>query len=286
EFLLRAIYKARESLNASVPPVKPFTPSLDRLRSINRARDEAIERQLHGPKPLPSSLPPEDEAAVKALLAKKGVIAKCGREQVTDQDIMRLKPLTWLNDEIINFYGQMLLNRSEESKENVAANGRKVLNIHYFNTFFWAKLTDDGYEKGRLAKWTKKFDIFEKDVVLIPVNHKNLHWSAAAINFRRKRIESYDSMGPRRSVCKYIREYLDAEHRNKKRRPFDFTGWQDYNMPDIIQENGSDCGVFACQFMESLSRGQETFVFTQADMPYLRRRMIWEIGNVKLRDDT
>ena len=52
------------------------------------------------------------------------------------------------------------------------------------------------------------------------------------------------------------------------------------------QENGYDCGVFACQFLQSLSRGEEDdFGFSQVDMLYLRRRMIWEIGNVKLRDD-
>lgn len=47
------------------------------------------------------------------------------------------------------------------------------------------------------------------------------------------------------------------------------------------QENGFDCGVFTCHFLEALSRGQEQFNFTQADMPFLRRRMIWEIGNAK-----
>jgi hypothetical protein len=30
------------------------------------------------------------------------------------------------------------------------------LRIHYFNTFFYAKLTGSGYEKARLNKWTKK----------------------------------------------------------------------------------------------------------------------------------
>ena len=51
------------------------------------------------------------------------------------------------------------------------------------------------------------------------------------------------------------------------------------------QENGFDCGVFTCQFLETLSRGEEYFKFSQKNMPYLRRRMIWEIGNATLRDD-
>ena len=39
-----------------------------------------------------------------------------------------------------------------------------------------------------------QFDLFSKDIVLIPINHKNVHWAVAVINFRLKRIEYYDSM--------------------------------------------------------------------------------------------
>lgn len=77
---------------------------------------------------------------------------------MNDQDLSRLKPGQWLNDEIVNFYGAMILGRSEGCKENPGkggANGKKALNVHYFSTFFWSKLKE-GYEKSRLAKWTKK----------------------------------------------------------------------------------------------------------------------------------
>lgn len=87
--------------------------------------------------------------------------------------------------------------------------------------------------------------------MLIPVNHNNAHWTAAAINFRKKRIESYDSMNMDRGqvfkvrvasrprACfrlththgQLLRQYLDDEHRDKKKKPFDFTGWQDYTLP-------------------------------------------------------
>ncbi|TBU64827.1 cysteine proteinase [Dichomitus squalens] len=291
DFLQRAIRKAQETLKGPKPP-KPFIPTLDQLRLRSVQQDEEIEERLRPKrKPLPTSLPPADEAAVDALFRQRGVIAKCVKEQVSNEDLQRLRPAQWLNDEIINFYGQMILSRSEDSKENPGdsvVNGRKrPLNVHYFSTFFWSKLRGQGYEKARLAKWTKKIDIFSKDVILIPVNHSNAHWTAAAINFRKKRIESYDSMGMARGeVFKVLRQYLDDEHRNKKKKPFDFTGWEDYTLPNTPQqENGYDCGVFTCQFLESLSRGEESFAFTQHNMPYLRRKMVWEIGHVKLRDD-
>ncbi|RDX56113.1 cysteine proteinase [Lentinus brumalis] len=291
DFLQRAIQKAQDALKGPKPP-KPFVPTLDQLRLNRLAKDEEIEERLRPKrKPLPASLPPNEDAEVDALFRKKGLIAKCAKEQVSDEDISRLKPAQWLNDEIINFYGQMILLRAEESKENPGAGtgkGRKKpLNAHYFSTFFWSKLKGQGYEKARLAKWTKKIDIFSKDIILIPINHGNAHWTAAAINFRKKRIEAYDSMNMNPSpVHKALRQYLNAEHMDKKKKPFDFTGWEDYVQPETPQqENGYDCGVFTCQFLEALSRGEEDFRFTQANMPYLRRKMVWEIAHNKLREE-
>ena len=112
---------------------------------------------------MPSRLPPADDAKVSALLSQNGVISKIAREQVSDQDISRLLPGQWLNDEVINFYGAMILLRSEGSKENPGSqkNGKTTkkatfLDVHYFSSFFWSKLTKEGYDNGRLAKWTKK----------------------------------------------------------------------------------------------------------------------------------
>lgn len=120
--------------------------------------------------PLPESLSAKDEETVKALLKKSGVVSKFEREQVSNNDIVKLRPGQWLNDEIINFYGAMILSRSSDGKENSAkANGQvngksagmkkaqgEILDAHYFNSFFFSKMLSDGYQKGRLAKWTKK----------------------------------------------------------------------------------------------------------------------------------
>jgi sentrin-specific protease 1 len=161
-------------------------------------------------------------------------VVKYARETVKHKDLMCLKPGKWLNDEIINFYGALILGRSEGFKENrphgvvvgEAVKGRRTpLNVHYFSTFFWTKLVNEGYDKGRLAKWTKKvgywispipsslqvliftlqIEIFSKDAILIPVNHNNTHWAAAAINFRQKRIESFDSMGIAKKIVFSVR---------------------------------------------------------------------------------
>jgi sentrin-specific protease 1 len=197
------------------PPPRPLLPLWDQLQERSRSKDATIDQRLH-PKqpPVPSSLPKEDEQYVDVLMQKSGIISKFAREQVNAADIARLKPTRWLNDEIINFYGAMLLERSEKAAVKAGKNGKSNLpNVHYFSTFFYQKLATDGYDKARLAKWTKKvcdslclqllvlkvtqIDIFAKDMVLIPINHGNAHWTAAIINFKQKRIESYDSIDGR-----------------------------------------------------------------------------------------
>ncbi|WVQ82951.1 hypothetical protein IAT38_005087 [Cryptococcus sp. DSM 104549] len=243
------------------------------------------EKKIRPPKPvLPSKLTPEQEAAVVANLRNPAFKSANVAADVTTDSIRRLKPGTWLDDEVMNWYcGQM----TERAKE---VGKRKV---HFLNSFFYGKLSEMGYTKGRLRRWTKKVDIFGLDVLVFPINQGNMHWTACAINFAKKRIEYYDSMGDygkhREDVFYHVREYLEEEHKDKKGKPMDFDGWQDYFNPKAPQQdNGADCGVFSCQTLESVARGRdlagEGFEFSHKDMPFFRRLMIWEIGQKKLED--
>jgi len=40
-----------------------------------------------------------------------------------------------------------------------------------------------------------QFDTFDKDIIIIPINHSNSHWCCAAVNLKLKRFEYYDSFG-------------------------------------------------------------------------------------------
>ncbi|KAG8736447.1 Smt3-specific protease, partial [Ceratobasidium sp. 428] len=228
DMLERAIRRARDALESARNPSKELLYYIAELGDICKPTTPA----------LPASLSDSDRTEVTEALKKRGTVAKFAREQVSDRDLARLKPAQWLNDEIINFYGALIMARGEEAKKGKG----KALDTHYFNTFFFAKLEDPGYEKARIGKWTKKFDIFKKDVALVPVNLGNAHWTCAAINFKKKRIEYHDSMGMKRGkVYKYLRDYLNKEHRDKKKTDFDFTGWEDYFDDDSPQqENGYD----------------------------------------------
>ncbi|KIO26740.1 hypothetical protein M407DRAFT_74053, partial [Tulasnella calospora MUT 4182] len=220
--LEKALARARAALNYPRAP-QPDAAAFRRLEVESRKKDEEIAKRIRAAKrkKLPVELPARHAALVKSYMHDRSFSVKVGREMVTAKDIGRLSPASWLNDEIINLWGAMIMERAERFKatKTGAASKEKELpddddsdpgrfghpeplpNVHYFNTFFFPKLENEGYEKARLGKWTKTVDIFSKDVILVPVNLGNAHWTCAAINMKKKRVEYYDSMGsPRPKV--------------------------------------------------------------------------------------
>lgn len=83
-----------------------------------------------------------------------------------------------------------------------------------------------------------------------------------------------------------MRTYLAAEHLAKRKTELDLSNWVDYwdevRLPFSLtsfadeltceqdvpqQDNSCDCGIFTCQFMETLSRNVDGFDFSQDQMP-------------------
>ncbi|CAK9163162.1 unnamed protein product [Ilex paraguariensis] len=100
---------------------------------------------------------------------------------ISKRDVMLLKPETFINDTIIDFYMKYL-----KSKINPKEKHR----FHFVNSFFFRKMADLDKDpstacEGRAAfqrvrKWTRKVNLFEKDYIFIPVNF-SLHWSLLVI---------------------------------------------------------------------------------------------------------
>ncbi|NXB61344.1 SENP1 protease, partial [Struthidea cinerea] len=201
------------------------------------------------------------------------VLSEAFRLTITRKDIQTLNNLNWLNDEVINFYMNLLMERSKE---------KDLPAVHAFNTFFFTKLKTAGYQA--VKRWTKKVDIFSVDLLLVPI-HLGVHWCLAVVDFRKKTITYYDSMGGINSeACRILLQYLKQESLDKKRKEFDTNGWAllSKKSQEIPQQmNGSDCGMFACKYAECISK-DKPINFTQQHMPYFRKRMAWEILHRKL----
>ena len=114
---------------------------------------------------------------------------------MTRAKILCLRPCTWLNDEVINFYMNMLMERDQRRSDESAG---KIRSSHFFSSFFMVKLLQNGrYTYANVKRWTKKFDVFQKDKIFIPVNINNAHWTLLIVYIQKNEIHYYDSMSGR-----------------------------------------------------------------------------------------
>jgi sentrin-specific protease 1 len=200
------------------------------------------------------------------------VLSEAFNISIKRRDIATLKGPEWLNDEIINFYFNLIADRSKKHSN--------LPKVHVMSSFFYPSLVANGY--GRVKRWTKKVNIFNMDLILLPV-HLGIHWCLAVIDFRKCCIRYYDSMkGVNQQCLQVLANYLPQESQDKLKKSFSMNGWQYETVQEIPEQmNGSDCGVFSCKFAEYVSR-DAPIDFSQEHMPFFRLRMVYEILNKTL----
>ena len=115
----------------------------------------------------------------------------------------------------------------------------------------------DKYKYNEVKKWSTNVpgkDIFALDKVFFMHNVDVSHWTCAVIFTEEKRIQYYDSMG---NDGHALMIYLKDEWFEKKGGELpDANEWKIVGAVDGVpqQQNGFDCGVFACMFADFLSR--------------------------------
>ncbi|XP_012635778.2 sentrin-specific protease 5 isoform X1 [Microcebus murinus] len=183
-------------------------------------------------------------------------------------DLVTLDGQNWLNDQVINMYGELIMDAVPDK-------------VHFFNSFFHRQLVTKGYNG--VKRWTKKVDLFKKSLLLIPI-HLEVHWSLITVTLSNRIISFYDSQGIHFKFCvENIRKYLLTEAREKNRPEF-LQGWQTAVTKCIPQQkNDSDCGVFVLQYCKCLAL-EQPFQFSQEDMPRVRKRIYKELCECRLMD--
>ena len=253
-------------------------------------------------------LSPAENDRVDELLRAHGSpheqVVNFEKQSVMRKDLWTLRPAAWLNDEVINLYLKLVLARAQRDGTSVRL-PTAPLRAHVFQTFFLNKLLGRGYDYSAVRRWTKNVDLFALDAVIVPVNERQTHWVLAVINMRSKRFEFFDSLGgtgddvlehlrcararaagrrthrasarrvARRAARRapaVCRRYVRDEHMAKKGSAIDLSGWEAVSWSSAqipMQNNGSDCGVFMCQFASTVVRNV-AINFTCADMPHIR----------------
>ena len=227
----------------------------------------------------------EAEELVYSLQPNSIIIEKFNVE-ITAGHLACLRSGDWLNDEIINFYMNMLVERSVkvEQSNKRSYDTTKFRSVHVWNTFFWQKLSDDGkgYNYKNVQRWStkKKIDVFNNELMLVPINVGKNHWALGVVDLKNERIEYWDSLGADHKRFKqWILKYLEDEWKDKKAAkpfPYSFGKQSDSHAEIPNQHNSYDCGVFTCMFAECITRGADPD-FTQDDIEEARLLIAYQI---------
>jgi len=181
--------------------------------------------------------------------------------------MLRLKPGQWLSDDTINFYFELLVDRSKDN-ENLPK-------IAFYNSFFYEMLSES-YSRVEKFKF-KKLVLFDLDILLVPL-HLGVHGALGAVDLRKQRIAYYDSMCTRESTPFFGRMKSFLDKRYKKRYPgksLDIDAWEVKMMNVPQQENGNDCGMFMCGFAECVASDRRVD-FSQEDIPNMSNGEFWK----------
>ncbi|KAL7397137.1 hypothetical protein ABVT39_017415 [Epinephelus coioides] len=197
-----------------------------------------------------------------------GFMVTYNKHTLSLEDLGTLEEQNWLNDQIINMYGELIMEATQHK-------------VHFFNSFFHKQLVAKGYEG--VKRWTKKVDLFSKWLLLFPI-HLEIHWSLITVTMATKTISYYDSQGiVFRHTTDNIMKYLQSEAREKQQTAF-LKGWKITIIKGIPQQkNDSDCGVFVLEYCRCLSVKQP-LLFSQEDMPRIRKRIHKELCDCRLND--
>lgn len=151
------------------------------------------------------------------------------------------------------------------------------MSVYLHPTYFWAKLTENGYTYANVRRWTKrkKVDVFALSRLIFGININGTHWTMGIAKIPEREVQYWDPMGATRTdITDRILRYLADEHQDKKGAPLDVSQWRATPAPpDLpVQTNGVDCGAFLCANADYASENRP-FDYTQEDMPAIRRRV-------------
>ena len=195
----------------------------------------------------------------------------------------------YLHDEILNRYGELLMERHERKAMQVPEADRP-LPIHWFSSFFFAQIFDS---RGRISvknvsiwrnniRSTRK-NAFELDKLLIPVNIENGHWALAIAYVQDRKFLYLDSMGRGgENYLKALQDWFKQEaaywtDQGRDMKDFgDIDTWEVLCVPgDLPQQlDSSSCGVFVCYYANYITAGMTPhFQASRARTTLMRKRI-------------
>lgn len=229
---------------------------------------------------------------------------------LTCQDFRRLlgSATGWINDEVVNAFAHLLNQRNKSyfaERSSQAGEAPKLFShshsttrdegaasmftssrprVHVFNSFFLTLLTSGSraeYDYKSVRRWMKRAgrEVHSLDLILFPVNIKNVHWVLAAIDIRSRLFIYMDSMYGVDVLdsIKHLRRWFTDEVTDKYGKDvaeqLEVESWRSVINPPFVprQNDGGSCGIFTLYMAEYLERATRPS-FAQGDISALRQR--------------
>ena len=242
------------------------------------------EKQLESTPKIVQSVSTEQSIKMTELLEMRSKIVQGSKEDIIakhnitlrKRDLRSLLGNNWLNDSVIDEY-LMKIERRSESESSLPS-------VTALTAHFYKVLDRDGIIEGmRSTRNWIKYDLRMMEVILVPI-HKSHHWSLVLIDVQEHTIHYLDSLEGSRNTSQapgVMKQFMEAYHRE---RGEDVQYKVKIRRDAPKQTNGTDCGVFVCQYSERLGR-RAPLNFHQKDIQNIRWRMIWEIMNGVLSEN-
>ncbi|KAL2498053.1 putative ubiquitin-like-specific protease 2B [Abeliophyllum distichum] len=189
---------------------------------------------------------------------------------ISKRDVDLLRPDTFVNDTIIDFYIKYLKNKQKPEER---------FRFHFFNSFFFRKMANMDKDPSsafdgkaafqRVRKWTRKVNLLEKDFIFIPINY-HYHWSLIVICYfgevakyeetdksvRVPCILHMDSIrGSHAGLNDLMQSYLWEEWKERQTEACEDLHAKFRNLKFVSlelpqQQNSYDCGLFLLHYVE------------------------------------
>ncbi len=213
----------------------------------------------------------------------KAVGGKVAEESFTKEDLGRFKDGQWYKSAHIDAYMALLGGES-----NPGRGTNMFMNSQLMNSFGNSNEATPEKRYERVRKATEGLDITEASRIFIPINVNENHWIMMVVELKHGWITSLNSLedgmydDTEEKWFNHVKDWLGEEIKTKK-PAFEFKkeNMKHHRKPVPLQENGYDCGVFACLFAawesNDLPMKSENSPFNQTYVTKMRKAIAYSV---------
>ena len=197
----------------------------------------------------------------------------------------------WLDDKTIRLYTNIVLQARQNwlySQPTYTDVGKWHISSSYLFQLMFQTRHADSEKRGvflldDVKKCDRKINFHDFKGQLIPINVRDNHWAVLKVSFEEKKITYIDSLArfdkdlARKYMDGYIQYYCEGRSVTalKNTPPIAKEEWHTEILPRVFvtqQNNGHDCGVFCCMFIDLILLGFE-LKFDPSLATFYRRMM-------------